>query len=451
MSWTAIADRRPPPGERRFTSPAIERLIEEVTGSMVDVELSWIFRNCLPNTLDTTVRFRRDEAGLPDTYVITGDIEAMWLRDSTAQVWPYLPLAAIDSKLAALLAGVVRRQARCVLLDAYANAFYDEPRLGMWRDDLTQMRPGVHERKWELDSLAYFLRLSTGYWQATGDVDPFDDAWRLAVRTVLALLRTEQAGTGEKPGSPYRFQRIDKAGETLANAGRGDPARRCGLVRNGFRPSDDVCKLPFLIPSNAMMSQALREMTALLEALAEPQMAVEVVAFALELEQALERNAVVDHPEHGEIWAFEVDGFGSAHLMDDANVPSLLSLPYLGVCANDDPRYLRTRAFCLSRDNPYFAAGTCAEGVGSPHTGVGTVWPIALVMRALTAIDDAEILDCLRMLKATHAGTGFMHESFDPDRPEDFTRPWFAWANTLFGELISTLHRDRPHLLRTSL
>lgn len=450
MTGPVFPDRRPPPDERRFTSPAVEALIDEVSSNIADAELTWLFRNCLPNTLDTTVRFARDAAGRPDTYVITGDIDAMWLRDSTAQVWPYLPLAGRDPDLAAMLAGVVRRQTRCVLLDPYANAFYDEPRLGMWQGDLTEMRPGVHERKWELDSLAYFLRLSVGYYRATVDAEPFDADWRDAVRSVLSTLRMEQAGSGETPGSPYRFQRVDKAGETLANDGRGDPVRRCGLVRNGFRPSDDVCKLPFLVPSNAMAAKALRDLAGLPDALLDAATRAEAVAIAADIEHGLEAHAVVGHRAHGTIWAYEVDGFGGAYLMDDANVPSLLSLPYLSVCAKDDPRYERTRAFCLGPDNPYFAVGHHAEGIGSPHTGAGTVWPIALTMRALTAVDDAEIVACLRMLKGGHAGTGFMHEAFDPGDPGRFSRPWFAWANTLFGELVVTLHRERPHLLRAT-
>jgi uncharacterized protein len=166
------------------------------------------------------------------------------------------------------------------------------------------------------------------------------------------------------------------------------------------------------------------------------------------VEGALGAHAVVEHPVHGEVWAYEVDGFGNRHHMDDANIPSLLSLPYLGACSQSDPLYRRTRAFVLSHDNPYFFRGSAAEGVGSPHVGLEMIWPLAVTMRALTSTEDAEIAGCLRALKETHGGTGFMHEAFHQDDPTRFTRSWFAWANTLFGELVLRVHNERPHLLR---
>jgi hypothetical protein len=440
--------QRPAAGKRRFQS-AIEALIAEVAGSIGDPELAWLFENCLPNTLDTTVDHRIGADGRPDTYVITGDIDAMWLRDSAAQVWPFLPLARSDAALRAMLAGVINRQAKSILLDPYANAFYRDPVFGYWRTDRTQMKPGVHERKWELDSLAYFLRLSHGYWAATGDLSPFDETWRHAVSATFAVMKVEQA-TGDDPTrSPYMFERLSN-GRLSSHSCRG-LSRNCGLIRCSFRPSDDMVELPFLVPANAMLTVALRDLTALLKALSGETLAVAAQRIAADIGEALEAHAVVHHPRHGEIWAYEIDGLGGVNLMDDANVPSLLSLPYLGFCAPDDPRYLRTRAFCLSTDNPCFVSGTAASGIGSPHTGSGTIWPMALAMQALTSTDDEEILVCLRRLKATHAGTGFMHESFDANDASRFTRPWFAWANTLFGELLVTLHRQRPHLLSADL
>jgi meiotically up-regulated gene 157 (Mug157) protein len=435
---------RPVPEKRKFTCPSVENLIAEVTAGLADPELAWLFGNCFPNTLDTTVAHEPGDE--PDTFVITGDIPAMWLRDSAAQVWPFLPLARTDAALRAMLAGVVRRQAVCVRLDPYANAFYHEPVLGHWRDDLTEMRPGVHERKWELDSLAYFLRLSHGYWATTGDTGPFDAVWIAAVEAVLDVLEIEQ---GEGTRSSYSFER--PGGTKLPREGRGAASAACGLIRCGFRPSDDMVKFPFLVPANAMMAGALREVVRLLDTLGHPELAGRVARFSTQIFEALQTHARVEHPVHGEIWAYEVDGQGGVHFMDDANVPSLLSLPYLGLCEKIDPLYLRTRAFCLSRENPHFVAAKTFAGIGSPHTKAGTIWPMAITMQALTAQDDEEIHFCLRQLKACHAGTGFMHESFLGTDPADFTRPWFAWANTLFGELIATLHRERPHLLRESL
>lgn len=433
--------RRPALPDRKFTSASVEALTDRVAAGIADPELAWLFRNCLPNTLDTTIDYQED-AG-PDSFVITGDIPAMWLRDSAAQVWPFLPLARTDKKLRAMLAGVVRRQARGILLDPYANAFYRDPVLGHWKDDLTEMRPGVHERKWELDSLAYFVRLSHGYWLATRDVVPFDETWRAAMGALFGLLEVEQ-GAGE--GSSYSFER--PGGTVLPQGGRGRPSAECGLIRCAFRPSDDMVVFPFLVPANAMMAVALRDIGALLQILGCDDLAARAARFSGEIFRALEELAVVRHPVHGEIWAYEVDGLGGVHLMDDANVPSLLSLPYLGFCERTNPRYLRTRSFCLSGDNPHFVSGPAGTGIGSPHTGPGTIWPMAITMQALTATDDAEVLACLRQLAASHAGTGFMHESFRAEGAEVFTRPWFSWANTLFGELVVTVAKERPHLLR---
>lgn len=436
----AFPSRRPPEDQRRFHSPAIESTLATIAAGIADPELAWLWDNCFPNTLDTTVTLCDD--GRSDTFVITGDIAAMWLRDSTAQVWPYLALAREDAALRDLLTGVVRRQAACVRLDPYANAFYRDPVKGEWYSDYTLMRPGVHERKWEVDSLLAFFRLSHACWRATGDTAVYDSGWIGAVNAALSTLRAEQ-----RHGSPYSFLRHGIAGDSLANAGRGDPARPCGLIRGAFRPSDDQTKLPYHVPSNAMAVPALRDLAALLAHLGHDAVAGEARALADTVDTALAAHAVVRHPRHGEIWAYEVDGFGGTYLMDDANVPALLALPYLGFCAKDDARYRRTRAFCLSADNPYYVIGRAASGIGSPHTGPDTIWPIGLTMQALTAIDDAEIIACLRILKATHAGTGFMHESFYGHDASVFTRPWFAWANTLFGELILTLSRERPHLL----
>jgi uncharacterized protein len=444
-------DLRPPIQKRHFRSAVIDRNIDQISSSIADPELAWLFRNCFPNTLDTTVSHDGGDAEkAPDTFVITGDIAAMWLRDSTAQVWPYLRFAPDDPELAALIAGVVCRQTRCIQRDPYANAFYNDDTLGEWRDDRTAMLPGVHERKWEIDSLAYFLRLSAGYYAATGDMSPYDSTWLDVVRSVIVTLQTEQAGSDETT-SPYSFRRLCDFGDSLSNGGRGDPTLRCGLVRSAFRPSDDQCKLPFLIPANAMLVKALRDVVEIIETNGDKNMAAECLGLANEIADGIIKMATVEHPDFGQILAYEIDGYGGVYLMDDANVPSLLSLPYLGFCEIDDPLYQRTRAFCLSKSNPYFASGLAGSGIGSPHTGFGTIWPIAVIMQAMTSQSDEEITACLQLLKTSHAGTGFMHESFDQHDPSKFTREWFAWANTLFGELIIQLHTHRPHLLNTLL
>jgi hypothetical protein len=438
--------RRPPPAQRRFASEAVEAAIADVRRAMADAELAWMFENCFPNTLDTTVRPGTHQ-GASDTFVITGDIPAMWLRDSSAQVWPYLPLARDDRALRGLLAGVVRRQARCVLLDPYANAFSDGPGRSEWMSDLTDMRPGLHERKWEVDSLCWPLRLAHGYVAATGDASVLDETFGRAARLVVETFRVQQRRAGR---GPYRFQRrTPVAYDTVPLSGYGNPTRPNGLLHSMFRPSDDACVYPLLVPSNLFAVRALRSLAELTGA--DAGLARSARTLADDIEGAAREHALVPHPRHGRVWAYEVDGFGNALLMDDANVPSLLALPYLGACDRGDPVYEATRRLVLSPDNPYFFRGAAGEGIGGPHVGLDMVWPLGIVMRALTATDDAEIVQCLRTLKASHAGTGFMHEAFHKDDAANFTRAWFAWANTLFGELIVTLHRERPHLLRRPL
>jgi hypothetical protein len=454
MKPSPYPSRRPPPASRCFTSEAVDRTISEISASIADAELAWLFGNCFANTLDTTVTFTPDLDGRPDTFVITGDIDAMWLRDSTWQVWPYLPLAREDARLRTLFQGLVRRQAACVRLDPYANAFFASgDRESKWRSDVTEMRPGVHERKYELDSLCAVLHLACGYYRQTRDDSVLDADWVRTAELIVATICREQAGSDEEPSSVYRFQRHTSAAtDTLCNGGAGNPYRRTGLSRCAFRPSDDATLFQFLVPANAFAVAALRSLADMLaQAGLAPALATDAAVLADEIAAAIRRHGTVTHPEFGCVFAYEVDGFGASCLMDDANVPSLLSLPHLGYCAVDDPVYQATRAFVLSPSNPYFFRGAAAEGIGGPHVGPGFVWPMSIAVRGLTSGDDGEILQCLRWLKTTHAGTGFMHESFWKDDAGRYTRKWFAWANTCFGELIHHVYLTRPHLLKTRL
>ena len=442
-----IANGRPPPGARAFTSAPVEQAIAGLQRRLgtrgVRGKLGRMVANCLPNTLDTTVELGTLD-GRPDTFVITGDIHAMWLRDSTAQVWPYLAFAREDPRLQLLLRGVVERQVRCVLIDPYANAFNrDLVPSPEHSDDQTEMKPGVFERKWELDSLCSVIRLSHGYWKATGDTAPFDARWREAMGLIVATMRTQQRTQG---AGPYRFQRNTSwSPDSVPGNGYGNPMRPDGLIVSLFRPSDDAAIFPFLVPSNMYAVVALRQLATMLASIAKDgEAANRCRALSREVDLALAAHAAVEHPRRGRVWAYEVDGFGSKMFMDDANVPSLLSLPYLGWCRADDATYRRTRALVLSQDNPWFHRGRAAEGIGSPHTPGNRIWPIAIAMRALTSGKDAEIAACLKALAATDAGTGFMHEAFDADDPSQYLRPWFAWANSLFGELMLNVARKRP-------
>ena len=431
-------DNRPAKAERLFHSKAVEKEIVRVQKVLKNAKLAWMFTNCFPNTLDTTVHFRRDKDGNPDTFVYTGDIHAMWLRDSGAQVWPYVQLANKDPELKEMIAGVIRRHFLCINIDPYANAFNDGPTGGDWQTDLTDMKPELHERKWEIDSLCYPIRLAYEYWKVTGDDSVFDDKWLSAARLVLKTFKEQQR---KESTGPYKFQRkTERALDTVTNDGWGNPVKPVGLIVSTFRPSDDASLFQFLIPSNFFAVSSLRKAAEILtEVNKENSLAAECKALAQEVEDAIRKYAVYNHPKYGKIYAFEVDGFGNHNLMDDANVPSLLALPYLGDVDINDPIYQNTRRFVWSEDNPYFFKGTAGEGIGGPHIGYDMIWPMSIMMKAFTSQDDEEIKACIKMLMDTDAGTGFMHESFHKDNPEKFTRAWFAWQNTLFGELILKL------------
>ncbi len=443
------AGKRPPVSERRFTSPVIEDLIKTVKAQIHDTELAQLFENCFPNTLDTTVTVTTS-GNQTDTFVITGDIDAMWLRDSSAQVWPYLPFATKDPALRSLFRGVIRRQTQCILIDPFANAFMRDPAAPtnlIWSlHDKTDMKPGVAERKWEIDSLCYPIRLAHGYLTVTGDTTPFDTAWREAMRSVVHTFRDQQRKTGD---GAYHFQRsAENPVDTLPLNGYGAPTKKIGLIHSGFRPSDDSCIFPFLIPSNHFAVTSLRQLARMAVATGlGTGFALDCQALADEIATALGKYGKTSLPTGETVSAYEVDGYGNALFMDDANTPGLLSLPYLGACALDDPLYLATRRAVWSDANPYFFAGKAAEGIGGPHIGRDMIWPMSLMMRALTSVRDDEVRSSLMMLKTTHAGTGFMHEAFHKDDPARFTRPWFAWTNTLFGELILDVQKRKPYLL----
>ena len=437
------ADQRPAAEERLFRSEAVEQEIARVCGLLTNERLRWMFANCFPNTLDTTVHYREDEEGNPDTYVYTGDIPAMWLRDSGAQVWPYVQLCGNDPALRKMIAGVIRRQFRLINIDPYANAFNDGP-TGAGEDvgyPGHVQDPWVFERKWEIDSHCYPIRLAHHYWKTTGDESVFDAEWVAAMRNILATLRDQQMKEG--PGD-YTFLRVtDRQLDTRCHVGRGNPVKPVGLISSAFRPSDDATTFGFLVPSNFMAVSSLRKAAEILSTVnGEQELAAGCTALADEVAAALQQYAVVEHPVYGKIYAFEVDGFGSVQLMDDANVPSLLAMPYLGDVERTDPVYENTRRFVWSTDNPYFWRGPAGEGIGGPHIGVEMIWPMSIMMRAFTSTDDAEIRDCIIALMTTDAGTGFMHESFSRHDAADFTRAWFAWQNTLFGELILKLVND---------
>ena len=441
--------KRPSINNRTFTSTAVDEIIVKLKKQISDPQLAWMFENCYPNTLDTTVDYEIID-NKPDTFIITGDIDAMWLRDSTAQVWPYLPLINEDKKLKNLVKGLINRQVKCILTDPYANAFYkDLNKISQYNSDIPNPIPGVHERKWEIDSLCYTIRLSNEYYRLTNDNSIFDKDWEKSIEIILQTFKIEQRKNGK---SPYIFIRN---GNQMIDApvfnGTGRPLKPVGLIASMFRPSDDATLFPFLIPSNIFAMISLRQISSIYrKENINFKLSQECEYFANEIEEAINDYAVQEHLNFDKIYAYEIDGFGNKLFMDDANVPSLMSLAYLDRDYKENPIYSNTRKFLISESNPYFLKGKIAEGQASPHTGKDKIWPMGIILRAMTSNDDSEIKKCLKMLLDTHNNTGFMHEAFHKDNQSDFNRSWFAWANTLFGELIIKIYNEKPHILKNN-
>jgi uncharacterized protein len=341
--------------------------------------------------------------------------------------------------MADMIAGLIRRQCTCILLDPYANAFNETPSDQHWDEDQTDVpaNPWVWERKYEIDSLCFPIQLAYLFWQATGRTDHFDQRFYQAARTIVDLWTREQR---HADSSPYYFRRNDcPPFDTLSHNGRGAPVAETGMTWSGFRPSDDACVYGYLIPSNMFAVVVLGYLAEIIQAQGgDLVLRDDALRLREQIETGIRAHGTIEHPTYGTIYAYEADGLGHHTLMDDANVPSLLSLPYLGYCAADDPIYLNTRRWILSDENPYFYSGTAAAGVGSPHTPPRYIWHIALAVQGLTSLDRAEQTRMLETLERTDAGTLLMHEGFHVDDPAQFTRPWFAWANAMFSEFVLT-------------
>jgi len=406
--------------------------LEEKTGRLFP-ELKPLVKQCFLNTIETTVQ------QLPDGsyFVITGDIPAMWLRDSAAQVKPYVHYAKEDGELAAILRSVIEKQAFYVCVDPYSNAF-NSANNGVtfgYKDETDFDSGWIWERKYEVDSLCAPLYLAYEYYRAAGDRAIFTPTLKKMVELILDTFTRQQ----RHEETPYYFIRSDcPESDTLSHNGRGAPVAYTGMTWSGFRPSDDACKYGYLIPSNMMAVVALGYAAELVEeGYGDGTLAGKCRALAGEIDEGIQKYGIYAHPRFGKIYAYETDGLGNYNLMDDANSPSLLSIPYLGYRSAEDEIYQNTRRFILSKENPYYYEGTAAKGIGSPHTPKNYIWHISLTMQILTSIDASEKRECLAMLARTHGGTNFMHEGFDVNAPENFTREWFAWANTLFAQMMA--------------
>lgn len=393
-----------------------------------------LFANCYVNTYTTTLQKQDDGT----TFVITGDIPAMWLRDSAAQVRPYLMIANEDEAIKDMLIGVVNRQIDFIIHDPYANAFNASASGDRYHDDNTEMTPHIWERKYEVDSLCYPIQLAYLLWKTTGDTSHFNDKFRQAAQIIIDTFITEQ---DHEKNSSYRFERENvRQSDTLIRDGKGNKVVPTGMTWSAFRPSDDACMYGYLVPANMFATVILDYITEIsTEILNDDNLAEASKKLSGEIRAGIEKYGTIEHPIHGKVYVYETDGAGQYNIMDDANVPSLLSAPYLGYCTFDDEVYQNTRKMILSRDNPYYYEGKQAKGIGSPHTFDHYVWHIALSIEGMTAIDQKEKERILKTLISTDGDTGFMHEGFNASDPAEFTREWFAWSNSMFSEFVLSL------------
>jgi meiotically up-regulated gene 157 (Mug157) protein len=375
----------------------------------LNAKLNVLYLTAYDETIQRHALAQRDGT----TYVSTGDIDAEWLRDASETVRPYIALSAHDPDVARTLRGVVARQAKYILIDPYANAFSSNYH--------------VVERKFEVDSLLYPIWFSYDYYKQTGDRSIFTPEVRRAFNRVVATLRDEQ----------HHAQRSHYRNPQLADNGRGSPVRYTGMVWTGFRPSDDPGRYHFNIPDNMFASVVMRDLSTIeRDVWRDGRMSANAWGLSVEIQRGIEQYGTLVLRPFGRIYAYEVDGRGHANVMDDANIPSLLSIPYFGYLPKTNSLYLATRRFALSDRNPYFFRGKYAQGIGSPHTPHGYVWPLALCVQALTATDDAEVNRLFGWIAVSDVGDHRLHESFNSDWPESYTREDFAWPNALYAELV---------------
>lgn len=404
--------------------------LEEKCNLIVDEKLRKLFKNCFLSTLTTTVKEEEDGS----VYVFTGDIPAMWLRDSSSQINPYVRLCKIDPDMAKTVKGVIKRQFFYIGIDPYANAFNETPN-GKGHKDITLRNDWVWERKFEIDSLCYPVWLTEKYFEQTGDRGIFDESFVKTIKIILDVFETEQ--NHDRKSGYYFLREGMYSGDTLDRDGKGCKCKVNGLVWSAFRPSDDKCKYGYLIPSNMFIVVITNFLINVFEKIIpDAQLLERCRALRDSVKRGLDECAVFTDENGVRRYAYETDGFGNAYFVDDANMPSLLSLPYLGYCDADSPIYKDTRNFLLSESNRYFYAGKYARGIGSPHTPENYIWHLGLIIQGLTSSDDDEKIEVLKMLNDTHGGTFYMHEGFDKDDPSKYTREWFGWANSLFAEFF---------------
>ncbi|MHC9537053.1 glycoside hydrolase family 125 protein [Dellaglioa sp. BT-FLS60] len=421
-------------------SKSIEKETNEISRNSWGEQFQAVFSDTLEKTINLTSDGK--------VFLITGDIPAMWLRDSTAQAYPYLSIAKSNSSFQTLLGDLVTSQCKYILIDQYANAFNETDNSNGHQDDHTDMNPWIWERKYEVDSLCYPIQMAYKLYKQTTYSKHFDKTFLDAAKMIVETFKQEQ----HHDLSTYRFERsTDRAEDTLPVNGKGTPVAYTGMTWSGFRPSDDACTYGYLIPANMFATVILGYLVEVLELFYDEAVFIDKVnLLRKEIKEGIEKYGTVKHPKTGQfVYAYEVDGYGNYLLMDDANVPSLLSAPYIGYCEKDEPTYLATRELILSTENPYFFSGKFGAGIGSAHTPKNYVWPIALSIQGLTSTSIEEKKSLLDLLVKTTDGTKQCHESFYINNPSLYTRKWFSWSNMMFCQLIiNFLDIDSKYILK---
>ncbi|CAF1289345.1 unnamed protein product [Adineta steineri] len=398
-----------------------------------------LFTKCYADTLATTTTLLDDNT----SYIITGDIDLMWLRDSSAQVHQYMTLSN-DKDIQNIIEGLIRRQTQFIFFNPYASSFRLTLRPNPPSDDSLESKHiqkgrNIHVamHNYELDSLCYYLRLSYTWWKQTKRINVFNHQWLIAVSIIIQVMIIEQH---HSEISPYRYTE-------LGNNYQGSRVSYTGMTWSAFRPSDDQTQFGYLIPSNMMASVVLKQINEMIKKIfpEQTELLKQIDQLRADILSGINTYGIVKHEKYGQIYAYETDGFSQTLLIDDANVPSLLSAAYFNFETPYDPHdelIISTRKFILSKDNPLFYEGQHATGIGSHHTQSHYVWPMSIIMEGLTNHSEKNLDSVWKRLEASHAETFAMHESFNVNNPKEFSRAWFAWVNSLFAELV-LVHLDK--------
>lgn len=434
-----------------------EWIMQASETKMMNSKLAAMFNNTYTFTATRTWSLMEDGT----VFVHTGDIKQMWLRDSSQQMRPYLPLAKKSERVSAVFSAVFKRMARFFVEDQYASAFNQEPQpnygqcpptLNCLNCSCINCAPScsnhTYKHNYEMDSFLFVVDLVHQHFKLTGERDALDPVFHDALRKLVKLLKVEQ---DHQNLSPYRF-------------GRHMPSHavaKVGLLWGFSRPSDDDMQYNYNIPDNMLAVVVLEKVADLaLTVFQDAVLEAEATELMQSVDAAIQKYGIFKgNKTLAPIYAFEVDGFGNQILCDDANLPNLLSIPYIGYHDKANV-YQNTRRFVLRPPrphlpgNPNYFVGTVTSGLGSNHTSHGLrpanpgtqcdsecIWPLGLLMEAITSTKSInkhsrsshQILD---ILLSTDANQSYMHEGFSANNCEEYNRDYFGWANSLFADWI---------------